>query len=105
MTPAGTLDIPAADVGQVLAELIHIVTDSKRFTHPLSIDDVRDLAEQWWRASEVGHVFPDSEATTQFIDWHRQHHLGRKRLLDTLLAAAYYSAGVRSILTTNAKDF
>ena len=90
---------------QVLAELIHVVTDPKRFTQPLSVDAARDLAEQWWNASDVDHVFPDHEATTQFIDWHRQHHLGRKRLLDTLLAATYYSAGIRSILTTNAKDF
>lgn len=90
---------------QVLAELIHIVTDPKRFSQPLSVDDARDLAEQWWNANEVDHVFPDSDATMRFIDWHRQHQLGRKRLLDTLLATTYFSAGVHSILTTNPKDF
>jgi hypothetical protein len=30
--------------------------------------------------------------------------LGRKRLLDTLLAATYRQAGVHSLLTTNAAD-
>jgi len=31
--------------------------------------------------------------------------LGRKRLLDTLLAATYLRAGIRSLLTTNPADF
>jgi hypothetical protein len=31
--------------------------------------------------------------------------LGRKRLLDTLLAATYHQAGVQSLLTTNPGDF
>jgi hypothetical protein len=31
--------------------------------------------------------------------------LGRKRILDTLLAATYWSAGIQSLLTTNAGDF
>lgn len=60
---------------QVLAELIHIVTDPKRFSHPLSMDAARDLAQQRWNAIEVDHVFPDSDATAQFIDWHRRHQL------------------------------
>ena len=31
--------------------------------------------------------------------------LGRKRLLDTLLAATYWQAGIQSLLTTNPADF
>jgi predicted nucleic acid-binding protein len=34
-----------------------------------------------------------------------QFSLGRKRLLDTLLAATFHQAGIHSILTTNAADF
>ena len=32
---------------QVLAEFIHVVTDSRRFAQPLDIGAARDLAEQW----------------------------------------------------------
>jgi hypothetical protein len=35
----------------------------------------------------------------------RQHRLGRKRLLDTLLAATYHRAGVRRLATTDWRDF
>jgi predicted nucleic acid-binding protein len=90
---------------QILAEFIHVVTDPRRFTHPLDMTAARQLAEQWWTASNVVHVFPDAAATNQFLTWHQQFSLGRKRLLDTLLAATYRQAGVHSLLTTNAADF
>lgn len=90
---------------QVLAEFIHVVTDFKRFNNPLSIDAARDLAEKWWTAKEVDHVATDPSSVSQFFTWHRLHHLGRKRILDTLLAATYRSAGVDSLLTTNPADF
>ena len=90
---------------QVLAVFIHIVTDPRRFTHPLSMAAACRLAEQWWTASEVVHVFPDDDAMRQFFDWLKQFSLGRKRLLDTLLAATYRQAGIQSLLTTNPADF
>ena len=90
---------------QVLAEFIHVVTDPRRFTHPLDMTAARQLAEQWWTASDVVAVFPDEGATRQFLDWLEQFSLGRKRLLDTLLATTYLQVGVRSLLTTNPSDF
>lgn len=90
---------------QVLAEFIHVVTDPRRFTHPLDMAAARQLAEQWWTARDVIQIFPDEGATRQFLDWMKQFSLGRKRLLDTLLAATYRQAGISSLLTTNPADF
>jgi predicted nucleic acid-binding protein len=90
---------------QVLAEFIHIVTDPRRFTSPLDMTAARQVAEQWWTAREVLQVFPDDAATRQFLTWLQQFSLGRKRLLDTLLAATYKDAGILSLLTTNVADF
>ena len=90
---------------QVLAEFVHVVTDPKRFASPLSMDSARDVAEKWWTAREVMRVVTDAGAVAQFFEWHRAHKLGRKRILDTLLAATYRSAGITSLLTTNAADF
>lgn len=90
---------------QVLAEFIHIVTDSRRFQQPVEIRDARRIALKWWTAREVDHVFPNAEATRQFLQWLDQLQLGRKRLLDTLLAATYQQGGIRSLLTTNPDDF
>lgn len=90
---------------QVLAEFIHVVTDPRRFSQPVPIGDARNLAMQWWSAAEIDHAFPDAAAVQQFLDWHRVHQLGRKRLLDTLLAATYHEAGITHVLTLNPTDF
>ena len=90
---------------QILAEFIHVVTDPRRFAQPLSMDEAQRLAQQWWTAREVDRVFPNEAATQQFLAWLGQFSLGRKRLLDTLLAATYHQAGIQSVLTTNPADF
>src|SRR5579864_9602778 len=67
---------------QVLAEFIHIVTDSRRFAQTLDMTNAQRLADQWWTAQDVIQTFPDAAATRQFLAWLRQFRLGRKRLLD-----------------------
>ena len=72
---------------------------------PLRMDEARHIAQQWWTARDVDRVFPHEAATQQFLAWLEQFSLGRKRLLDTLLAATYHQAGIPSVLTTNPADF
>lgn len=90
---------------QVLAEFLHIVTDQRRFARPLEMIVARRIALEWWMGREVEQVFPDAEATQLFLAWMERHRLGRKRLLDTQLAATYRQAGITSLLTTNPSDF
>jgi len=90
---------------QVLAEFVHIVTDPRRCAKPLSMSTAVDRAEALWNATETIQLVPGASATIQFFTWMRQYRLGRKRLLDTMLAATFYVAGVRSIVTLNKSDF
>lgn len=90
---------------QVLAEFIHVVTDAKRFTQPLNVSAAIQNAFLWWTARDVVQVFPDRAAILQFLTWLQAYSLGRKRLLDTMLAATFFSSQVTTILTTNASDF
>ena len=92
-------------VPQVLAEFVHIVTDPKRFTQPLTMNQALERAEIWWESPEVDQLGSDAFSVRTFFDWMRQHRLGRKRILDTLLASTFREAGIKSILTTNARDF
>lgn len=92
-------------VPQILAEFIHIVSDPRRFAAPLTMEQATARAEIWWQASEVRHVFPTGESTLLFFNWITRHNLGRKRLLDTLLASSLQAAGVTSLLTLNGDDF
>ena len=59
------------------------------------------LPHRFWQSSSIS--LPT--ATRQFLAWLHQFSLGRKRLLDTLLAATYRQAGIQSLLTTNQADF
>jgi predicted nucleic acid-binding protein len=90
---------------QTLAEFIHVVTDAKRLPIPLTITEALERAERWWEAIEVMRVFPDGTAVTDFFSMIRQHRLGRKRLLDTMLAATLHQLGIRKIITNNEADY
>jgi len=90
---------------QVLAEFCHVVTDPRRFERPLEMASAIELAEQWWDADECRPVVVDAEVGALFLTWTREFGLGRKRLLDTLLAASYHRAGVRRLATTDWRDF
>jgi predicted nucleic acid-binding protein len=97
----GTMAIAA----QVLAEFCHVVTDSRRFERPLAMPEALELCEQWWNAQECRPVAVDAEVGVLFLAWMHEHGLGRKRLLDTLLAASYHRAGVGRLATTDWRDF
>lgn len=90
---------------QVLVEFIHVVTDPRRFARPLDPAEAVDRAQFWWEAREVRPVWPDVESTRIMLQWLRDHRLGRKRLLDTQLAATYYAAGITRLVTLNHADF
>lgn len=98
-------DATMAMAPQVLAEFCHVVTDSRRFEHPLTMCDALEVCEQWWNSRECRPVVVDAEAGALFLTWMSELKLGRKRLLDTLLAASYHCAGVQRLATTDWRDF
>ncbi len=64
-----------------------------------------NLANHLWRAQEVVPVFPTVISVARTWDLLTNHALGRKRILDTALAATLESAGVNQLWTLNVKDF
>lgn len=98
---AGSMALTA----QVLAEFAHVVTDPRRFERPLTMSEALELCNLWWNSRECRQVMADFDAGALFLTWMESHRLGRRRLLDTLLAASYYCAGVRRVATTDWRDF
>jgi predicted nucleic acid-binding protein len=90
---------------QVLAEFCHVVTDPRRFERPLPMADAVELSELWWNSAECRPVATDMEACRLCMSWMHEFGLGRKRLLDTLLAASYHRAGVSRLASTDWRDF
>ena len=90
---------------QAVAEFVHIVTDARRFTAPLTMPQALERARIWWDAADVDRVWPDESAVAWLSSAMTKHQLGRKRVLDTLLAATFRSANIKSLLTLNAAAF
>lgn len=98
-------DRAAALAPQVLSEFVHVVTDARRFERPLSMAQALAKANFWWSAKEIERIFPHERAVGQFLAWMGEYGLGRKRLLDTLLAATWYESGITRIVTSNTRDY
>jgi predicted nucleic acid-binding protein len=61
---------------------------------------------EWWRSVEQCRwVYPDEESLELFLGWMAELRLGRKRVLDTMLAATYATQGVTKLATLGANDF
>ncbi len=90
---------------QVCWEFLHVVTDAKRFTSPLTMDSARTLLLPVWQAAETSRVVPTPEVVPRVLELMAKHQLGRKRILDTALAATLERAGVRRLATLNGADF
>lgn len=89
----------------ILAEFIHVVTDSRRFENPLTMPEALEWAAFWSDAEEIAIISTEIAAHRQWLLWLDQHRLGRKRLLDTLIAATWWSAGIQEVFTLNPADF
>jgi predicted nucleic acid-binding protein len=90
---------------QVVTEFIHVVTDPRRFEHPLSMDSALQITSVWWQSPEVVPIYPSAEAMKRFEFLMLEHHIERKRILDTMLAATYLSAGVTQLITGDMADY
>ncbi len=90
---------------QVLFEFLHVVTDPRRFETPLTTTEALRRAGELWRGAEIVRVMPTTQLVARVFDLMTSLGLGRKRILDTALAATYEAAGVRCIATLNGRDF
>lgn len=89
----------------VLTEFLHVVTDAKRFAPPLTMSEALDWIEELLANASFQQLEPTPESLRQTLRWMRQFNLGRKRILDTHLAAVLHTAGVPRLLTSNPADF
>ena len=94
-----------AIVPQVLHEFVHVTTDSRRFEKPLTMSVATALARSLWEASEVDRVLPGNNTVPRTLELLDQFSLGRKRILDTALAATLEQAGIKRLVTLNVRDY
>jgi predicted nucleic acid-binding protein len=89
----------------IVSEFLHVVTDARRFAPPLTMAEALDWIEEFLKNPAVSLLEPSQASMDQTLRWMRQFNLGRKRILDTQLAAVLHSNGVSRLLTSNPADF
>jgi predicted nucleic acid-binding protein len=89
----------------VISEFLHVITDERRFVPPLTMVEALDWTEEFIANPLVSLLEPNEASMNQTLRWMRQFNLGRKRILDTHLAAVLHTGGVRRLLTSNPADF
>lgn len=90
---------------QVVHEFLHVATDPKRFAIPLPMEDAIRRISILWDADEVVRIPFSPDVLPRTLELLKEFKLGRKRILDTALAASLELAGVRRLVTFNRKDF
>lgn len=98
-------DVLLAVTPGVLHELVHVVTDARRFEPPVSMAEATALARTYLDRSNAICLATTPEATARALDLVDRHRLGRKRLADALLAATYLEHGVARLVTCDPGGF
>ncbi len=86
-------------------EFQHLVTDNRRFNMPLTMEQALERSWYWIDQDRIKVVYPTETAFKRAQLWMAMYRLGRKRIYDTQLAAAFAEAGVTEIYTANPSDF
>lgn len=90
---------------QVVQEFLHVVTDSRRFEHPLTMPEALRVCRSLASSQEVQWILPSPEVLPRTLDLLERLQLGRKRILDTALAATLECAGIQRLMTLNRRDY
>ncbi len=92
-------------VPQVVFEFLHVVTDARRFPNPLTMPQAIQQVRALWEAPETTSLVPAPTVMVRTAELLETFRLGRKRILDTALAATLEGAQVRRLATFNGDDY
>ena len=90
---------------QSFLEFQHVVTDSKRYNSPLTMEQAIERSWFWIDQERVKVIYPTENSLKRALLWGSMFKLGRKRIQDTHMAAAFAEAGVSELWTANPSDF
>lgn len=90
---------------QVAWEFLHICTDGKRFERPLAMDAAMDVVRELRASPDVCDLDAGASVVDRVVELLARYRLGRKRILDTVLAATLEAGKVKTLATFNAKDY
>lgn len=98
-------DVTLVTTPLILSEMVHVITDPRRFEPPVQVGEAVGIARNWIGRSNVECLAIDEDATALAFDLIDRHGLGRNRLADTLLVGTMLVHKVTLLATRNTRDF
>ncbi len=98
-------DVKLVITPMVLHEFVHVITDGRRFDPPVPISEAVAVARLYVGRANVECAAVTEKVLIDAFQLLEQHHLGRRRIADTLLVATLLRYGVHRLATCNAADF
>ena len=89
----------------VIMEFLHVATDKRRFSPPMTMPEAVDWINSFLQNPGVMLLDAAPASAAQALLWIQHFGLGRKRIIDTHLAAILHAAGVKRLLISNSGDF
>lgn len=90
---------------QTFLEFQHVITDTRRFIAPLTMEQAVERTWFWLDQERIKVIYPTETSLKRALLWTNMHKLGCKRIQDTHMAAAFAEAGVTELWTANPSDF
>jgi len=82
-----------------------VATDPKRFEHPMTMTNARAVTLELWDSRDVVKVRPTESVVHRVTELMQRHRLGRRRILDTALAATLEGQRLRRLAAMNSRDY
>jgi predicted nucleic acid-binding protein len=89
----------------ILHELIHVITDPRRFEPPVDMIEALSIGRLYLGRKNIECLMTGEAETRRAFDLIQRHRLGRRRLADSLFASTLIEAGVTALLTCNETDY
>ena len=90
---------------QTFLEFQHVITDARRFNAPLTMEQAVERTWFWIDQERVKVIYPTETSLKRAFLWTKMYKLGRNRIQDTHMAAAFIESGITELWTANPSDF
>jgi predicted nucleic acid-binding protein len=98
-------EIEAYLSAQVLYEFFAVITNPKKASIPMAIDQAADLCLDLWECSEIKKIVSSESTASETFRQARKRKLSSAEIFDCVLAVTAKENGINVIYTENTRDF
>ena len=98
-------EIEACISAQVLYEFFAVITNPKKATVPMDLDEAADLCSELWECSEIEKISSTELVPSEVFRVAKEKKLSGAGIFDCVLAVTAKENGIDTVYTENVRDF